>query len=49
VNPLLKGIYKIHIRHAVRQTGKVDGVERLKGISDIGFRIETRIRVWLKK
>ncbi|HRG19169.1 MAG TPA: gliding motility lipoprotein GldH [Flavobacterium lutivivi] len=37
-----KGIYKIHIRHAVRQTGKVDGVERLKGISDIGFRIETK-------
>ena len=37
-----KGVYKIHIRHAVRQTGKVDGVERLKGISDIGFRIETK-------
>ena len=37
-----KGIYKIHIRHAVRQTGKVDGVEKLKGISDIGFRIETK-------
>lgn len=37
-----KGVYKIHIRHAVRQTGKVEGVDKLKGISDVGFRIESK-------
>jgi gliding motility-associated lipoprotein GldH len=30
----------IHIKQAVRQTGKVSGVEKLDGITDIGFRIE---------
>jgi gliding motility-associated lipoprotein GldH len=37
----LKGQYKIHIKHAVRQNGKVNGVDKLKGISDVGFRIES--------
>jgi gliding motility-associated lipoprotein GldH len=36
-----KGIYKIHIRHATRQTGKIEGVTSLAGISDVGFRIES--------
>ncbi len=36
-----KGIYKIHIKHAVRQTGKIEGVPSLAGISDVGFRIES--------
>ena len=36
-----KGIYKIHIKHAVRQTGKIEGVSSLAGISDVGFRIES--------
>jgi gliding motility-associated lipoprotein GldH len=36
-----KGIYKIHIRHATRQTGKIEGVSSLPGISDVGFRIES--------
>lgn len=36
-----KGIYKIKIQQANRQTGKVTGVENLKGISDVGFRIES--------
>jgi len=36
-----KGIYKIHIKHAVRQTGKIEGVPSLPGISDVGFRIES--------
>jgi gliding motility-associated lipoprotein GldH len=36
-----KGVYKIHIKHAVRQTGKIEGVETLDGISDVGFRIES--------
>lgn len=34
------GNYKIHIKQAVRQTGKIGGVEKLEGITDVGFRIE---------
>lgn len=34
------GPYKVHIRQAVRQTGKVAGVQKLDGITDVGFRIE---------
>lgn len=37
-----KGVYKIHIIQAVRQTGKIEGVEQLKGITDVGFRIESK-------
>jgi|SRR6218665_120664 len=36
-----KGIYKIHIRQANRETGKIEGVNTLPGISDVGFRIES--------
>jgi len=36
-----KGIYKIHIKQATRQTGKIEGVTALSGISDVGFRIES--------
>ena len=36
-----KGIYKIHIQQATRQTGKIEGVTALTGISDVGFRIES--------
>lgn len=36
-----KGLYKIHIKQAVRQTGKIEGVSALPGISDVGFRIES--------
>ena len=36
-----KGLYKIHIKHALRQTGKIEGVTSLNGISDVGFRIES--------
>jgi gliding motility-associated lipoprotein GldH len=35
------GNYKVSIEQAVRQTGKVKGVEKLKGVTDIGFRIES--------
>lgn len=34
------GTYKVHVRQAARQTGKVTGVEKLDGITEIGFRIE---------
>jgi gliding motility-associated lipoprotein GldH len=37
----IKGTYKIHIQQAVRQTGKVAGIENLKGITEVGFRIES--------
>lgn len=37
----LKGDYKVHVRQAVRQTGKVAGVTNLKGITEVGFRIES--------
>jgi hypothetical protein len=36
-----KGFYKIHIKHATRQTGKIEGVTSLRGITDVGFRIES--------
>lgn len=36
-----KGTYKVHIQQALRETGKVPGVERLKGITEVGFRVET--------
>jgi gliding motility-associated lipoprotein GldH len=36
-----KGVYKIHIKHATRQTGKIEGVTSLQGITDVGFRIES--------
>ncbi len=32
---------KIHIKHAVRQTGKIVGVQDLEGITEVGFRIES--------
>lgn len=35
------GNYKVHIQQAVRQTGKITGVEELEGITEVGFRIES--------
>ena len=34
------GAYKVRIRQATRQTGKVAGVQKLEGITEVGFRIE---------
>ena len=34
------GEYTIHIQHAMRENGKVNGVVNLQGITDVGFRIE---------
>lgn len=36
-----KGKYTVKIRQAVRQNGKVSGVEKLQGITEVGFRIES--------
>ena len=39
-NVRFKGKYQVHIKQAVRETGKVPGVIALDGITDVGFRIE---------
>ena len=36
------GKYKVHIKQAVRQSGKIPGVQELEGITDVGFRIEQK-------
>ena len=37
-----RGKYKIHIKQAVRESGKISGVQELEGITDVGFRIEQK-------
>jgi len=34
------GKYNVEVVQAVRETGKVDGVSELKGITELGLRIE---------
>ncbi len=34
------GEYVVHIQHAMRESGKVNGVTNLEGITDVGFRVE---------
>lgn len=35
------GDYKVSIRQAVRRNGKVPGVDKLEGVTEVGFRIES--------
>lgn len=35
-----EGDYMVNIQHAMRNNGDVNGVDNLKGITDIGFRVE---------
>lgn len=35
-----RGKYKVHIKQAVRENGKVQGIKELEGITEVGFRIE---------
>ena len=35
------GKHKVTIKQAARQTGKVAGIDKLEGITEVGFRIET--------
>ena len=35
-----RGKYKVNIKQAVRENGKIPGVKSLDGITDVGFRIE---------
>lgn len=37
----LGGQYSVSIKQAVRQNGKISGVEQLEGVSEVGFRIES--------
>lgn len=37
-----RGKYKVHIKQAVRESGKIPGVQTLEGITDVGFRIEQK-------
>ncbi|MFV5683812.1 gliding motility lipoprotein GldH [Flavobacterium sp. GB2R13] len=41
-NVNFNGKYKIYIKQAVRENGKVPGVKLLDGITDVGFRIEKK-------
>ncbi|MBP6460778.1 MAG: gliding motility lipoprotein GldH, partial [Crocinitomicaceae bacterium] len=41
-NVRFRGKYKVYVKQAVRETGKVPGVELLEGITDVGFRIEKK-------
>ena len=41
-NVRFKGNYKVHIKQAVRESGKVPGVQELEGVTDVGFRIEKK-------
>jgi len=38
------GEYKVKIQHAMRMNGQVNGIESLKGVIDIGFRIENYLQ-----
>jgi gliding motility-associated lipoprotein GldH len=38
-----EGEYKVRIEHAIRKNGDASGVTELKGITDVGFRIEKNI------
>jgi hypothetical protein len=45
-NVRFRGKYKVSIKQAVRETGKVPGVGRtLRGITDVGLRIEKKNRI----
>lgn len=41
-NVRFRGKYKVRIKQAVRENGKVPGVEYLDGITEVGFRIENK-------
>ena len=41
-NVRFRSTYKVHIKQAVRENGKVPGVKALEGITEVGFRIEKK-------
>lgn len=40
-----KGDYTLSIEHAIRKNGNINGVEELKGITEIGYRLEEHKKV----
>ncbi|MEM5565571.1 gliding motility lipoprotein GldH [Psychroserpens sp. AS72] len=34
------GEYTINVQHAMRENGSINGIDKLEGITDVGFRIE---------
>ena len=41
-NVKFRSKYKVHIKQAVRENGKVPGVTALDGITEVGFRLEQK-------
>ena len=41
-NVKFRGKYKLNIKQAVRESGKVPGVTALEGITEVGLRIEKK-------
>ncbi len=41
-NMKFKGKYRVKIKQAVRESGKVAGIDRLEGITEVGLRIEKK-------
>lgn len=39
-----EGEYKVNIQHAMRENGSINGIDNLKGITDIGFRVESVLK-----
>jgi gliding motility-associated lipoprotein GldH len=39
----VKGVYTLTISHAMRENGKVNGIESLPGILDIGIQVEKNL------
>lgn len=37
------GEYEVHIKQAMRKNGAIEGIEKLKGITHVGFRIEDHV------
>ncbi|MDR6299708.1 gliding motility-associated lipoprotein GldH [Mesonia maritima] len=35
-----EGVYQVDIQQAMRKNGKIDPIEKLEGITEVGFRIE---------
>ncbi|OQD44196.1 gliding motility lipoprotein GldH [Croceivirga radicis] len=35
------GVYTLKVQHAMRKNGMVEGMQRLKGITDVGLQLET--------
>ena len=39
---LKKGTYNVSIRHAMRKINQINGIDKLEGIVNVGYRIEKK-------